>query len=87
MTGASTASGGDEEEKLKVCPECGSSQLYPRRRGYTGDVPDSEHDYRCNGCGLRFDIPDTRERLVPGHSPGDSLAAELEAADADEVSG
>lgn len=75
-------------DMVEVCPadECGSSRIYKLTRSMSGSHPDHDKDYTCRSCGERFDYPDERPRLCDRDGLGDSLAADLAAADPDEVS-
>jgi transposase-like protein len=68
---------------VKACPECDTANPYQRRPSVQGF--DHTHRYRCEACDHRFDTPKTREPQSQDCIPGHSLAAKLDAMDADEV--
>lgn len=59
---------------LKICPFCGSGQLYRRCRGLTGS-----NKYKCMKCGSSFQKPNYRElnyEVKKGRPPAASRMSE-----------
>jgi len=69
-----------------VCPECASAAIHTRSQGMAAAWP-AGRGYYCRDCGARFDEPATRERHQRNAegTPRNGLAAELAAADPEEV--
>jgi predicted RNA-binding Zn-ribbon protein involved in translation (DUF1610 family) len=70
-----------DEETTTACPHCGSTNFHARN----GRCSDAQTRHYCNDCKTGFDEPVERERQSsPGLRPN-TLAAQLEQADPEEV--
>ena len=72
-------------DEIAVCPECDDTHVYQRQQKGVGRVASDNYEWRCDGCGARFDDPDYRAPKHDGWIPGDSPARALLDADPDEV--
>lgn len=74
-----------DDDTITACPECDSPGIEPRQPAKFPSTATSDAAWRCKHCTALFDEPVERPRRATSGLQG--LAADLAAADPEEVSG